>query len=215
MQRVAILKGEPRDTPLANSSFGRFEMRTDENLLLPHAAGNAAPNKTEIEQVAKEVCEKALVDAKSHLHPLVRDVELDRLDQRNEFVQAFKSALERRIAKRMATWLPGVQAVFKFEGPGRVNQQPWDGTIHLLVKVPRLSDQIKALAKRLDRGLVACLRQVGWTRFEDSLSILDIQQVTSKEVKYGIGYGAMFCAVYTVPVKVWPRDRHIDQQPRP
>ena len=201
--------------PLANSSFGWFEMREDENLRLQHSVGHAAPNKTEIEQVAKEVCEKALADAKSKLHPLVRDVELDRLEQRNEFIQAFKSALERRIAKRMAIWLPGVQAVFKFDAPGRVNHQPWDGIIHLLVKVPRLSDQIKALTKRLDRGLVSYLRQAGWSRFEGSPFILDIQQVTPKEVKHGIGYGAMFCAVYTVPVKVWPRDRHLDHRSSP
>jgi hypothetical protein len=67
----------------------------------------------------------------------------------------------------------------------------------------------------LDRGLVSYLHQAGWSRFEGNPSILDIQQVTPKEVKHGIGYGAMFCAVYTVPVKVWPRDRQSDQRPRP
>jgi hypothetical protein len=168
----------------------------------------------DIEQAAKEVCEKALADAKSQLHPLIRETELDRLDMRREFVEAFKSALERRISKRVANWQPGVQAVFKFDGPGLANQRAWDGTIHLLVKVPRISDRIKALAKRLDRGLVACLQQAGWSRFEDSRSILDVQQVTPNEVRHGIGYGAMFCAVYTAPIKVWPRDGQPDMTTR-
>lgn len=69
----------------------------------------------EFEQVVYELCENALSEAKAQLHPLIRSNELDRLDKRKEFIQAFKLALERRIAKKLALWQPGVQAVFKFE----------------------------------------------------------------------------------------------------
>jgi hypothetical protein len=157
-------------------------------------------------QVANDLCEKALNDAKAQLHPLLRNVELDRLEQRYEFVQAFKSALEGRIARNLAIWQPGVQAVFKFDETRTKHREAWDGSIHLLVKTPRLSDALKALGKKLDRSLVRCLKQLGWSRFRKRQSILEIQQVTPNEVRRGISYGAMFYAVYSAPVKVWPQN---------
>lgn len=165
-------------------------------------------------QTANDICEKALKDAKEQLHPLIRSVEINRLDKRNEFVQAFKLALERRIARRLASWQPGVQAVFKFDESRMENCNSWDGSIHLLVKVPRLSKVMKALGKKLDQNLVKYLKQLGWSRFCRRQSILEIQQVTPNELRHGIGYGAMFCAVYSAPVKVWQRNSLSDRNSR-
>jgi hypothetical protein len=162
------------------------------------------PVPKDFEQIANDLCEKALNDAKAQLHPLIRSVELDRLDKRSEFVQAFKSALEQRIARKLAAWQLGVQAVFKFDETLAENREAWDGSVHLLVKVPRLSNAIKILGKKLDRSLMKYLKQMGWSRFRKRQSILEIQQVTPNELRHGVSYGAMFCAVYNVPVKVWP-----------
>jgi hypothetical protein len=165
------------------------------------------PDLRNFGEAANDLCEKALNDAKAQLHPLLRNTELDRLGQRSEFLQAFKSALEQRIARKLAAWQPGVQAVFKYDQTLTENMEKWDGSIHLLVKVPRLSTVVKVLGRKLDGGLVKCLKRLGWQRFRMLQSILEVQQVTPNELRHGIGYGAMFCAVYTVPVKVWPRDR--------
>jgi hypothetical protein len=165
------------------------------------------PDPKELGQVANDLCEKALNDAKEQLHPLLRDAELDRLDRRGEFLQAFKSALELRIARKLAGWQPAVQAVFKFDENPTENWETWDGSIHLLVKVPRLSDAVKSLGKKLDQSLVRYLKQLGWSRFRKRQSILEIQQVTPNELRHGISYGAMFYAVYTAPVKIWPQNR--------
>lgn len=167
----------------------------------------AIPAPNDFGQVANELCEKALNDAKAQLHPLLRNVELNRLDQRSEFIQAFRSALEQRIARTLAAWQPNVQAVFKFDETLTENREAWDGSIHLLVKVPRLSNAVKALGKKLDRSLVKYLKQLGWSRFRKRQSILEIQQVTPNELRHGVSYGAMFSAVYNVPVKVWPPKR--------
>ncbi|HLO32134.1 MAG TPA: hypothetical protein VK249_23500 [Anaerolineales bacterium] len=160
----------------------------------------------DLRNAANNLCEKALDDAKSQLHPLLQNIELDRLDQRGEFLQAFKSALEQRIARRLALWQPGIQAVFKYEETRTENMENWDGSIHLLVKVPRLSSAVKALGRRLDKSLVRYLKQLGWKRFRSRQSILEVQQVTPNELRHAIGYGALFCAVYTAPVKVWPHN---------
>jgi hypothetical protein len=164
-----------------------------------------APN--DFGQIACDLCENALKDAKEQLHPLLRDAQLDRLEDRPEFVKAFKRTLEQRIARQLATWYPGVQAIFQFDETRTENPESWDSSIHLLVKVPRLSETVKILGRRLDRSLVKYLRQLNWPRFQKRQSILDVQQVTLNELRHGIGYGAMFHAVYTVPVKVWPREK--------
>jgi hypothetical protein len=160
--------------------------------------------ENDLEQVANELCKTALNDAKGQLHPLLQNTELERLDQRNEFVQAFKNALEERIARKLASWQPGVQAVFKFDETRTKNRESWDGSIHLLVMVARLSNRVKTFGEMLDRSLVKHLKQLNWSRFQMTESILEIQQVTPNEVRRGISYGAMFYAVYTVPIKVWP-----------
>jgi hypothetical protein len=66
---------------------------------------------------------------------------------------------------------------------------------------------VKILGRRLDRSLVKYLKQLNWPRFQNQQSILDVQEVMLSELRHGIGYGAMFYAVYTVPVKVWPREK--------
>lgn len=160
-------------------------------------------------QAANEICEKALNDAKRQLHPLLRNVELDRLDHRGEFLQTLKRALEERCARKLAAWQPDVQVVFQFDERRITDFDNWDGSIHLLVKVARLSNRVEALGGELDHGLVRYLTQVGWQRFGMRRSILDVQQVTMSELRHAVGYGAMFCAVYTVPVQVWPRDKQV------
>ena len=157
----------------------------------------------DFEKAANELCARALNDAKDQLHPLIRSVELDHLDRRSEFVYAFKCALEQRIAKKLAAWQPAIQAVFQFDESPMENGISWDGSIHLLIKVPRLSNALKTLGRKLDRSLVKCLKQLDWSRFRERQSILEIQQVTPNELRRGVSYGAMFWAVYTGPVKVW------------
>jgi hypothetical protein len=165
------------------------------------------PASNDFGVIANDLCEKALNDAKEQLHPLLREVDLDRLEKRTEFVQGFKSALEKRIARKLAAWQPGVEAVFKFDETLAENRETWDGSLHLLVKVPHLSKAIKTLSKKLDQSLLWYLKQLGWSRFQTRQSILEIQQVTANELRHGVSYGAMFAAVYNVPVKIWPPKR--------
>jgi hypothetical protein len=165
------------------------------------------PAPKDFGQIATNLCENALKDAKEQLHPLLRDARLERLDERPEFIKAFKPALEQRIARKLAAWYPGVQAVFQFDETRIENPESWDGSIHLLAKVPRLSETLKILGRRLDRSLVKYIRGLNWPRFQTRQSILEVQQVTLNELRHGTGYGALFAAVYTVPVKVWPKSR--------
>lgn len=195
--------------PRIKSGFGWFEMSDVSERGWEASKEFVIPTPKDFGKVANELCEKALNDAKVKLHPLVRSVELNRLDQRTEFVQAFKLALERGIARKLSLWHPDVQAVFKFDEMPLENIETWDGSIHLLVKIPRLSNAIKILGKKLDSSLMKYLQQLGWSRFGKRQSILEIQQVTPNELRHGVSYGAMFFAVHNVPVKVWPPNRRV------
>jgi hypothetical protein len=162
-------------------------------------------SRADFGQAAKEICEKALTDAKSQLHPLLGGVELAQLEKRERFLQAFKHALELGVARTLAGWQPGVQAVFQFDDSRITRMESWDGSIRLLVKAPRLSNAIKILGSKLDQALVTYLTHVGWHHLGKQGTMLEVQQVTLSELRHAIGYGAMFCAVYTAPVQIWPR----------
>jgi hypothetical protein len=190
------------------SGFGWFEMSDVNHLAGEQSLAHMSLAAKDLGQVANELCEKALEDAKGQLHPLLQNSELEHLAQRVEFIRAFKSALEQRIARKLAAWQPGVEAVFQFDETRIENWETWDGSIHLLVKVHRLSDALKSLGRKLDQSLVRHFRQLGWSRFQELQSVLEVQQVTPRELHHGIGYGAMFFAVYTVPVKVWPQEKN-------
>jgi hypothetical protein len=196
------------ECPQIKSSFGWFEVSHVNNQSREETLETVVLDPKEFRQVANDLCEKALSDAKEQLHPLLRHAELNHLDRRDEFVQSFKSALEQRIARTLAAWQPSVQAVFRFDESSTENWETWDGSIHLLVKVPSILDALKSLGRMLDRSLVKCFRQLDWSRFQECQSILDIQQVTESELRHCVGYGAMFCAVYTVPVRVWPQEKN-------
>lgn len=164
------------------------------------------PDMRDYRKIANELCEQALRDAKSQLHPLLQTVEPHQLAHRTEFLQNFRGALEGRIARKLTIWLPGIQAIFRYDEGGMQNRDPWDGSIRLLVKVPRLSNAIRTWNKKLDGHLVKCLEQMGLPQARTRQSILEIHQVTPRELRHGIGYGAMFFAVHNVPSKVWPQD---------
>ena len=155
-------------------------------------------------QGSSELCEKALMDAKAQLHPLLQQVDLEKLGQRREFVQAFRHALERAVADRIVLWLPSVKAVYKFGPPRESSTECWDNTVHLLILVPRLLPAINELGTMLDREILEQVKHFRWSRFKDSQSVLELQQVTPHEIRHGVCYGAMFYSLYTAPVQVWP-----------
>ena len=173
--------------------FGKGEEAQDLGFFLSKDFGGAA----------QEICQRALKDAQEGLHPLLRTERVERLKRRPQFVQAFRLALERQIARKLVAWQTEVQAIYRFDESIQ-SQNVWDGSIHLLARVPRLSRAIETLGKKLDRSLLRKLQELGWSRFRKRQSILEVQQVTQNEMRHGVSYGAMFLAVHTKPEKVWP-----------
>jgi len=189
------------------TQFGWYEMNWIGAWQRERPAQAVVPAVKDWNRVANDIFERALSDAKGQLHPLLREKEIYQLRKRHEFVEEFKLGLERSIAQKIARLYPGVQAIFRFDESWMEARKRWDGTLHLLVQVPRLSNGIKIFGKKLDHTLTSRLKQLGWSRFHERDSILEVQQVTADELRHGIGYGAMFYAVYSVPVKIWQGKR--------
>jgi hypothetical protein len=156
------------------------------------------------EQAAEEIVDRALKDAKIRLHPLLRNLHMDALERRAEFVRALKRAIAYGIAEKIAAWEVDIDAIYQFEESWMENRTSWDGSIHLLAKVSRLSNGLGRLGDALDKSLLPLLRCSGWSCFRHRRSILELQQVTKNELRHCISYGAMFSAVYSVPVQIWP-----------
>jgi len=112
--------------------------------------------------------------------------------------------LEREIAQKIVLWLPCVKVVYKFDASRKKRLEEWDNTIHLLVLVPQLIPLIKELGTMLDVAFLTSLKHLPWSRFQDSKFVIEIQQVTPKEIRHGICYGAMFFSYYAAPSQVWP-----------
>jgi hypothetical protein len=93
-------------------------------------------------------------------------------------VQGFKSALERRIAQKLAAWQPEIHAFFKFDESWKECLTSWNGSLHLFVKVHHLSDAMQPVSENLDHSLLRYLKQLDWSRFRARQSILELQQVT-------------------------------------
>jgi hypothetical protein len=154
--------------------------------------------------MSNELSDNALRDAREQLHPLLHQVDLEKLSQRHEFLQAFKRSLEREIAQKIVMWLPCVKVVYRFDAPRGGSTEGWDNTIHLLVLVPQLLPPIKEFGARIDDEILKGLKRLSWSRFQDSKSIIEIQQVTPEEMRHSVCYGAMFFSVYAAPSQIWP-----------
>ncbi|MHB8776608.1 MAG: hypothetical protein ACYC6R_02450 [Anaerolineales bacterium] len=163
-------------------------------------------NALEFRQITDELCDHAQRAATDRLHPLLQRVDLEKLSQRHGFLHTFQQSLEREIAQKIVLWLPCVKVVYRFDASRRNNTEDWDNTIHLLVLVPQLIPMINELGTMLDGELLKSLNRLSWSRFQDSKSIIEIQQVTPEEMRHGICYGAMFFSYYAAPSQVWPSD---------
>jgi hypothetical protein len=189
------VSGKYIDEAKANKDNSCYEQEVIERLI---------ENPYAFRQVSEELCEKALIDAKTQLHPLLQQVDLEKLGHRREFVQAFKRSIEGVVAKRIALWLPWVKVVYRFDVLRGRSTDDWDNMIHFLLLVPRLLPSITELGSKLDHEMLQGLKRFGWSRFQDSKSIIEIQQVTPNEIRHGVCYGAMFYSFYTAPSQVWP-----------
>jgi hypothetical protein len=72
----------------------------------------STPQVTQLEKIAKKICNEALSEAYTWLMPIQRDLGLEYLFQHRNFVQSFKYSLAKGVAQTLAQHDKRVQAVY-------------------------------------------------------------------------------------------------------
>ena len=98
-------------------------MRDIDQWLQGKPVEHQVPAPKDFVQIANDLCEKALKDAKEQLHPLLRNAQLDRLNERPEFVKSFKRAWNGELRENLP---PGIRASRRSSSSMKRAWKPWN-----------------------------------------------------------------------------------------
>ncbi len=83
---------------------------------------------------------------------------------------------------------------------------PMEATVHLLALVAAPSAALESFVAALDSALTASLKELPSPLFASRESVLDVNLITEKDVRLGLGYAALLSSVFAPPLKVWSRE---------
>ena len=164
-----------------------------------------------LDEMAETIRDKALRQAREKVRRRYRDLDLAPLLQRADFFDYFKYGLACGVAEALAANDTQVQAVYTYDPTLNPDceaseARPLDIVVHLLVLATRPSAALEALVVALDRALTASLKALLSEVFTQCESILDLNVISEKDVRLGLGYAALLASVYAPPLKVWQRE---------
>jgi len=173
-------------------------------------AVQAAPNRVveALEAAAREVADRMTATANEardgaiehvrHLGPETwREVPLAKLTHEPGFLRPFKLALAARCARVLAASEPRVLSAFTYD--------PADRVLHLLVLMDEPSEGLDGFVKEFDQALTASIDQLRMPDCFECVSVLDVHQITPRDVRLGIGLAGLLSSVANAPVRVWSR----------
>ena len=173
----------------------------------------ARSSELNLERLAEGIRDSAVESARSSLHPLLRHLEVALLGRRPDFVSTFYESLAVSVSRALSRMDSHLLAVFRFSSPGEADPAtnvPHPGMpLHLLAITDDLGATQRLPLIGLDRALQSNLRQLGWPRFAGSgnTRFLDINLLTPRELRRGVGYAGLFSAFYSFPHRIWLRTR--------
>jgi hypothetical protein len=170
----------------------------------------STPQVTHLEKIAKKICNEALAEAYTRLMPVQQDLGLEYLFQHRNFVQNFRYSLAKGVARTLAQHDKRVRAVYWFEPAANPDIEIGEhllgeATIHLLVLVETASAALDTFVAALDRGLIACLKEMPPASFAESRLLLDVNLVTQEAVERRLGLANLLSSIFAPPLKLWER----------
>jgi hypothetical protein len=186
-------------------------MITTNTLQKPKLAAHAI-QVTQLDEAAETIRDDALALARTRLGLVERDLPLNELLQRPDFVGHFTYALTNAVAQALAAHDQRVMEIYTFDlsaNPAPEGGEPEtpDNTVHLLALVTAPSAALQAFVAALDRALTASLRELAAGPFASRESVLDVNLITEADVRLGLSLAGMLSAVFAPPIKVWQRAR--------
>jgi hypothetical protein len=164
-----------------------------------------------LDEMAETIRDDALTQAREKLRSRYRDLDLAQTLHRPDFFDYFKYGLACGLAEALAANDNQVRAVYIYEPTLNPDdelhaERPLDTRVHLLVRVTTPSAALEAFVAALDRALTATLKTLPSNLFAQHESLLDVNVITEKDVRLGLGYAALLSSLFTPPLKVWQRE---------
>lgn len=175
------------------------------------AAEERMPGVSSLDETAETIRDDALALVKQRLHIIQRDANLESLFRHPDFFDRFKDGLAAGVAKALAANDQRVLVIYTYDplaNPDKESgeEMPLDATVHLLVLVATPSAALSAFVASLDRALTASLKSLPSPLFVQRESVLDVNLITEKDVRLGLGYAALLSSLFVPPIKVWARE---------
>jgi hypothetical protein len=166
------------------------------------------PQVTQLEKIAKKICNEALEEAYTWLMPVQEDLGLEYLFQHRNFVQNFKYSLAKGVAQTLTRHDKCVRAVYWFEPVANPDFEAGEyflvePTIHLLVLGETSSAALDTFVAPLDRGLIQCLKKMPPSLFTECPLLLDVNLVTQEAVEHRTGLANLLSSIFAPPLKLW------------
>ncbi len=179
--------------------------------LIEKRAETGAHQISHLEEIAGAIRDEALALARNKLGVFQQSADLKPLLDQPNFLNYFMYGLATSVAKALAANDQHVLAIYTFEPTASSDSEagvelPSNTTVHLLVLVTRPSAALEAFVGSLDRTLTARLKELPSSSFSQRESVLDMNLVTEKDVRPGLGYAGLLSAVFAPPIKVWQRE---------
>ncbi len=161
--------------------------------------------------LADTLRDEAITLARRRLAEAQRKVDLAALLRDSGFFGNLKYGLVFGVANALTANDQRVRAVYTYDpslnADGEVGEEmPLDVTLHLLVLVEAPSAALEAFIQSLDRALTESLKGLPSPLFAQREFSLDVSLITEQDVRRGLGPAGLLSAVFTPPIKVWPRE---------
>jgi hypothetical protein len=174
-------------------------------------AGARSLEALSIEQLADSIRDEALTLAQDKYAVFQRGSDLASLFRHPDFFEKFKYGLAVGVAGALAANDQNLLAAYVYDpstNPDSENGEelPLEATLHLLALVSSPSAALNAFVASLDRALTASLKDLPSPLFARRESVLDVNLITEKDARLGVGYAALLSSLFAPPLKVWTRE---------
>ncbi len=177
----------------------------------PQATSVAEAKAVPMQEIAEQLWNDALAQARQKMTPFHRQAELSELLGVPAFVDAFNHALASGISKILAENDKFLQAVYTYDPSMNPDSEsgidlPASPFVHLLVQASKRSTALTALIDSIDDALTNKLRELPFGAFAQCKSMLDVNVITEEDARRGTGYAVLLSSVFAPPIKVWERN---------
>ncbi len=186
-----------REERLSRTKSSAPAVRGDTNRVIEALQAAAREVGDRMADTANQTRDRAIEHVRRLGPETWREAPLARLTHEPGFLTPFKLGLAAQCARVLGASEPRVLSAFTYDLA--------DHTIHLLLLVDEASAGLEGFAQEFDRALSASIDALRLPDCFECTSVLDVHQVTPRDVRLGIGLAGLLSSVASAPLRVWNR----------